>query len=72
MFKRLKNWIINKYLPAYARESMNERINKLTKKTQEQEREIELLKSYIAGFQAANNNRIKIINKYSDNGKGDK
>jgi len=65
MIKKIKNWIINKFLPAYARETLLDRNKKLEKKNEELLIQIEMLKSYIAGMEAASNNRIKIINKYS-------
>ena len=72
MIKKIKDWIINNFLPAYARETLLDRNKKFEKKNEELLIQIEMLKSYIAGMEAASNNRIKIINKYSKSEREDK
>lgn len=58
MFKKIKEYIINHFLPAYAKEIHKE----LKEENAELKQEIRELKAYIKGMEEANKARIKIIN----------
>lgn len=64
MFKKLKAYILNTFLPAYSKELLKE----LKDENVELRQEIRELKAYINGMERATTRRIKIIN----NNGGDK
>lgn len=66
---RFKKWLINKYLPAYAREAAKENEEFLKKKIIEQAAEIERLKSFISGLNAGLKAMRKI--QINNNNRGD-
>ena len=53
MFKRIKNWIINKFLPAWCREECLNEIEHLHTKVNNQAAEISRLQAYIEGMRDA-------------------
>lgn len=65
MFKKLKAYILNTFLPVYSKELLNE----LKEENTELKQQIRELKAYIDGMNAATNKRIKIINNIT---RGDK
>lgn len=48
---RLKRWLINKYLPAWARDALWEENKKLQALVEELEKELEQRDTYIAGME---------------------
>lgn len=56
--KKLKEYIINRFLPAYAKEIYTE----LKLENIELRKEIDELNAYIRGLETGMNNKIKIIN----------
>lgn len=53
MWKRLKNWLINKFLPAWCRQECLDEIQHLREKTEQQAAEINRLNAYIEGMREA-------------------
>lgn len=53
MWKRIKNWIINKFLPAWCREECLSEIEHLRTKVNNQAAEISRLNAYIEGMRDA-------------------
>lgn len=53
MWKRLKNWLINKFLPAWCRQECLDEIQHLREKTEQQAAEISRLNAYIEGMREA-------------------
>lgn len=51
--KRFKNWLINKFLPAWAKEELWEENRRLREKCEKLQQEIELQERYIAGMHDA-------------------
>lgn len=53
MWKRFKNWLINKFLPAWCRQECLDEIRHLREKTEQQTAEISRLNAYIEGMREA-------------------
>ena len=50
---RLRNWLINTYLPAYAKDALREENDRLRRENAELRQEIAEKQSYIAGLETA-------------------
>lgn len=59
--KRFRKWIINKALPIYARESLQEEIARLKRENEQLRIKVDRLNDYIAGFQAGAKAQRRII-----------
>ena len=59
--KKLRNWIINKALPIYAKESLQAEIARLQRENEQLRIKVDRLEDYIAGFQAGARNQRRII-----------
>lgn len=59
--KKLRNWIISKALPIYARESLQAEIARLQRENEQLRIKVDRLEDYIAGFQAGVRNQRRII-----------
>lgn len=65
---KIKMWIIEKYLPSYAKESMTEELRSLNLEIDDLRRENERLRAYIAGLERGVRSQKKIvINNAEDN-----
>lgn len=53
MWKRFKNWLINKFLPAWCRQECLDKIKKLKEQNERQAAEISRLNAYIDGMHDA-------------------
>lgn len=53
MWKRLKSWLINKFLPAWCRQECLDEIRHLREKIEQQAAEISRLNAYIEGMREA-------------------
>ena len=53
MWKRFKNWLINKFLPSWCRQECLDEIRYLREKTEQQAAEISRLNAYIEGMREA-------------------
>lgn len=58
---KIKMWIIEKYLPSYAKESMKEELRSLNLEVDDLRRENERLRAYIEGFERGTRQMRKII-----------
>lgn len=61
--RRLHDWIIIKFLPAWAKESVYKENQKLREKVTELHNEIDRLNAYAAGLEYALKRRITIKNE---------
>ena len=61
MWKRFKNWLINKFLPAWCRQECVDEIKMLREKVKQQEAEISLLNAYIDGMREVLKRQPRII-----------
>lgn len=59
--KKLKAWIINKFLPAWCRDSLMRENQALARKNQQQAQEIAQLRAYIDGLEYAVKRRTQIV-----------
>jgi len=50
---KFKQWLINRFLPAYCRDELKEENRRLAAKVAEQQAEIDRLNAYIAGLETA-------------------
>lgn len=60
MIKKLKKWLVNRYLPLWAREELQEEIHRLKREKSALERRIDHLSAYIAGLETGIRNQRKI------------
>lgn len=60
MIRKFKNWLYNRFLPAYCRDDLMEENARLLAANAEQKREIERLNAYIAGMQTALRRQTRI------------
>ena len=58
---KIKMWIIEKYLPSYAKESMTEELRSLNLEVDDLRRENERLRAYVAGFERGVRSLKKIV-----------
>lgn len=58
---KIKMWIIEKYLPSYAKESMTEELRSLNLELDDLRRENEHLRAYIAGLERGVRSLKKIV-----------
>ena len=58
---KIKMWIIEKYLPSYAKESMTEELRSLNLEIDDLRRENERLRAYIAGLKRGVRSLKKIV-----------
>ena len=58
---KLKAWIINKFLPAWCRESLMRENQALARKNQQQAQEIAQLRAYIDGLEYVVKRRTQIV-----------
>ena len=58
---KIKMWIIEKYLPSYAKESMTEELRSLNLELDDLRRENEDLRAYIAGLERGVRSLKKIV-----------
>lgn len=63
MWKKFKNWLINKFLPAWCRDELIGENKRLKTKIEQQAAEISRLNAYIAGMQDAAKRQPRIIIK---------
>ena len=61
MWKRFKNWIINKFLPAWCRQECLDEIKKLKEINERQAAEISRLNAYIDGMREAIKRQPRIM-----------
>lgn len=61
MWKRIKNWIINKFLPSWCRQECLDEIRHLREENETQAAEIKRLRAYINGMQDALKRQPRII-----------
>lgn len=59
--KKLKNWIINRALPIYARESLQAEIERLKKENQRLSAKVDRLNAYLDGLEAGIKAQRRII-----------
>ena len=65
---KIKMWIIEKYLPSYAKESMTEELRSLNLEVDDLRRENERLRAYIAGLERG----VRALKKIVINTEGNK
>lgn len=58
---KIKMWIIEKYLPSYAKESMTEELRSLNLEIDDLRRENERLRAYIAGLERGVRSLKKVV-----------
>lgn len=70
MWKKLKKWMVERFLPVYLREKLLKEIQEKDSLIAEQQREIDRLNAYISGMEAAlrSQRRISIRNEVNGNG----
>lgn len=61
--RKLKEWIIARFLPVWAKEQVYAENRKLARKIEEQQREIERLTAYAAGLEYALRRGVTIRNE---------
>lgn len=61
--KKLRDWILLRFLPAWAKESVYKENQRLRDKIAEQQHEIERLTAYAAGLEYAARRRVVIKNE---------
>nr|DAE37730.1 MAG TPA: coiled coil protein [Bacteriophage sp.] len=61
MWKRIKSWIINKFLPSWCRQECLDEIRHLREQNEAQATEIKRLRAYISGMQDALKRQPRII-----------
>lgn len=60
---KFKNWLLLRFLPSWAKESVYNENKKLKEKIIEQQNEIENLKSYISGIEYAFRRTVVVKNE---------
>lgn len=68
MIKKFKRWLIDTYLPAYAKQELLETYEKQLKRNEELKRENERLNAYIDGLEAGIKAQRRIIIKTGGEG----
>ena len=70
MRKKLKMWLVNRFLPVYLRENLLNELREKDTLIERQEREIDRLNAYISGMEMAlrSQRKIAIRNEVSGNG----
>lgn len=61
MFKRIKQWFYNQFLPMWAKETLLMDYRKLERAYNEQAQEMERLKAYLAGVEAGIRKQRRIV-----------
>ena len=69
MIKKFKRWLIDTFLPAYAKQELLEAYEKQLRRNAELEQEIERLSAYIDGLEAGIKAQRRIIIKAGGEGK---
>lgn len=59
--KRIKEWLINKFLPAWAKDSLYKEIQALRERIAEQDAEIMKLNAYISGLEVGLRAQRRVI-----------
>ena len=65
---KFKKWLVEKYLPAYAKETILEDNKKLQRAVESQQQTIAELRAYIEGLESANKIARRIV---INNGRGE-
>lgn len=61
--KKLKNWLLLRFLPVWAKESVYQENQKLKQKITSQQNEIDRLNAYISGLEYAARRRVIVNNE---------
>lgn len=61
--KKLRDWLLLRFLPAWAKESVYEENQRLRDKLEEKQHEIDRLNAYAAGLEYAARRRVVIKNE---------
>lgn len=61
--KKIKDWLLLCFLPAWAKESLYKENQKLRERIEQQQHEIERLNAYAAGLEYAAKRRVVIKNE---------
>ena len=61
MIRRIRQWLIDRFLPVWAKESVVKENERLRQRLAEKETEIERLKAYIEGLETGIRSQRKIV-----------
>ena len=61
MIRRIRQWLIDRFLPVWAKESVVKENERLRQRLAEKETEIERLKAYIEGLETGIRSHRKIV-----------
>lgn len=61
MFKRIKSWFFDHFLPMWAKETLLKDLRNLEREYQEKEQELDRMKHYLAGMEAGIRKQRKIV-----------